>query len=302
MADSEVSQEATERSTSVTILVENESPDGNDAVVEEKSRSSSIAWSNGGSISSLQRTVREKFRSLKRRSSVENFGQFGFLVPALALFPQADGTDALTQQFGDLQGSHRELKLAAAHIDDALKGRGSYGKARSYFKPRLAQRCFDILDNPWFRRLIICNSLLHSFLIFFEPPTIQVLSVHPLVYTLNLLCILLFIFDLVVHIIFLTWPVFWSRRAEGGLWNGVEFVLVCCFTVDFILLMASIFSGVYIPQIFRCLRLALILCKVKNIRHIFNVLLTIGFKLSKVLHPLFHFLFLAFKGEDIIFS
>ena len=31
--------------------------------------------------------------------------------------------DALTQQFGDLQGSHRELKLAAAHIDDALKGR-----------------------------------------------------------------------------------------------------------------------------------------------------------------------------------
>ena len=32
-------------------------------------------------------------------------------------------TDALTKQFGDLQGSHRELKLAAAHIDDALKGR-----------------------------------------------------------------------------------------------------------------------------------------------------------------------------------
>lgn len=91
MADNEVSQEATERSTSVTILVENESPDENDAVVEEKSRSSSIAWSTGGSISSLQQTAREKFRSLKRRSSVENFGQFGFLVPALALFPQADG-------------------------------------------------------------------------------------------------------------------------------------------------------------------------------------------------------------------
>ena len=31
--------------------------------------------------------------------------------------------DALTQQFGDLQGTHRELKLASAHIDDALKGR-----------------------------------------------------------------------------------------------------------------------------------------------------------------------------------
>lgn len=45
-------------------------------------------------------------------------------------------------------------------------------------------------------------------------------SVHPLVYALNLFCILLFIFDLVVHIIFLTWPVFWSRSAEGGWWNG----------------------------------------------------------------------------------
>ena len=31
--------------------------------------------------------------------------------------------DALTKQFGDLQGEHRELKLAAAHIEDALTGR-----------------------------------------------------------------------------------------------------------------------------------------------------------------------------------
>lgn len=45
-------------------------------------------------------------------------------------------------------------------------------------------------------------------------------SVHPVVYAVNLFCILLFIFDLVVHIIFLTWPVFWSRSAEGGWWNG----------------------------------------------------------------------------------
>ena len=87
MAD-EVPQEFTERSTSVTILVDDENHIATDEVAE-KSRSS-IAWSNGDSTSSLQRT-REKFRSLKRRSSVENFGQFGFLVPALALFPQADG-------------------------------------------------------------------------------------------------------------------------------------------------------------------------------------------------------------------
>lgn len=48
-------------------------------------------------------------------AEVYNAAVFFFL-----LFFQAD---ALTQQFGDLQGSHRELKLAAAHIDDALKGR-----------------------------------------------------------------------------------------------------------------------------------------------------------------------------------
>lgn len=283
MAKNEVSQVTDERTrtTSFTVLLESEGPAvANDDTVE-KSRSSSDAGSDKDSIPRVQ-GIRAKFRSLKRRSSVENFGQFGFLVPALALFPQADGSDALTQQFGDLQGSHRELKLAAAHIDDALKGRGSYGKARSYFKPRLSQRCFNILDNTWFRRLVICNTLLHSFLIFFEPPSVNVSSVHPLVLAVNFFCLLLYFFDLVVHIIFLTWPVFWTRSTEGGLWNGVEFILVCCFTMDFILLLASSFSGVYILQIFRSLRLALILCKVKNIRHIFNVLLTIGFQLSKL--------------------
>ena len=61
-------------------------------------------------------------------------------------------------------------------------------------------------DEPALRRIPGC------FFFFF--------SVHPVVYALNLVCILLFIFDLVVHIVFLTWPVFWSRSAEGGLWNG----------------------------------------------------------------------------------
>lgn len=89
MADNEVTEEeATERSTSVTILVENESPFSSD-VLEEKSRSSSVPCSAQTSLSNLR--TGEKFRTLKRRSSVENFGQFGFLVPALALFPQADG-------------------------------------------------------------------------------------------------------------------------------------------------------------------------------------------------------------------
>lgn len=89
MAENEVTEEeATERSTSVTILVENESPFSSD-VLEERSRSPSIPCSGQSSLSNLR--TGEKFRTLKRRSSVENFGQFGFLVPALALFPQADG-------------------------------------------------------------------------------------------------------------------------------------------------------------------------------------------------------------------
>lgn len=94
MAACEVPQEedGTVKSNSVTVLVENEKPIDSEDVVEGKPRSSSIAWST--IANQLQRT-REKFRSLKRRSSVENFGQFGFLVPALALFPQADGVSTI---------------------------------------------------------------------------------------------------------------------------------------------------------------------------------------------------------------
>ena len=93
MADCEVPQEEddTGKSNSVTVVVENEKPIASEDVVEEKSRSSSIAWSTRSLIANQLQRTREKFRSLKRRSSVENFGQFGFLVPALALFPQADG-------------------------------------------------------------------------------------------------------------------------------------------------------------------------------------------------------------------
>ena len=97
MADSEVPQEEIEigKSNSVTILVENEKPIASEDSVEGKSRSSSIAWSTRSSIANQLQRTREKFRSLKRRTSVENFGQFGFLVPALALFPQADGVSTI---------------------------------------------------------------------------------------------------------------------------------------------------------------------------------------------------------------
>lgn len=97
MAACEVPQEedGTVKSNSVTVLVENEKPIDSEDVVEGKPRSSSIAWSTRSSIANQLQRTREKFRSLKRRSSVENFGQFGFLVPALALFPQADGVSTI---------------------------------------------------------------------------------------------------------------------------------------------------------------------------------------------------------------
>ena len=56
----------------------------------EKSRHSSIAWSIGSNPFSIEYRT-GGFRSFKRRSSTENFGQFGLLTPALALFPLADG-------------------------------------------------------------------------------------------------------------------------------------------------------------------------------------------------------------------
>ena len=97
MADCELPQEEDEtgKSSSVTVLVEHEKPIASGDVIEGKSRSSSIAWSTRSSFANHLQRTREKFRSLKRRSSVENFGQFGFLVPALALFPQAEGVSTI---------------------------------------------------------------------------------------------------------------------------------------------------------------------------------------------------------------
>ncbi|XP_048579901.1 sodium channel protein type 11 subunit alpha isoform X2 [Nematostella vectensis] len=253
----------------------------------KSSRCSSVAWSDIEQGCSPR--LSSKFRGLERRSSVENFGQFGFLVPALALLPHADGADALTQQFGELKGNHRELKLAAAHIDDALMGRGNYGKARSFFKPQYAKRCFDILNNPWFKRLMLANVALHCMLVFFESPSVLPSRVSPAVYLLDFICIILYLFDLMINITFLTWPVFWSRRAEARAWNGVEFVFVCLFICDYTIMVISGLTGKQYPQIFRCLRPAVVLCKAKNIRHIFMVLITIGFKLSKVFSIIFVF-------------
>lgn len=96
MAENETSQVTDERSrtTSFTVLLDSEAPRAANDEIVEIPRPSSTTCCDTNSIPRVQ-GIQEKFRSLKRRSSVENFGQFGFLVPALALFPQADGVSNL---------------------------------------------------------------------------------------------------------------------------------------------------------------------------------------------------------------
>lgn len=217
-------------------------------------------------------------RSMKRRSSLENFGRFGLLTPALALAPAIDGQDELTKTFTELQGENRELILAAAHIDDALKGRGRYGKARAMFKPKFAQRCFTITSNVWFQRLIYMVIMLHSILVFFEPPSTD--SVFGWVLALNIICLLLYVTDVALTITFMNWTVFWTLD-ENALNRG-ELVFLVFFAIDYVLLVAQFISGKYILQPFRCLRAAMLIFKAKNVSHIYRVLISIVLKLGKV--------------------
>ena len=48
--------------------------------------------------------------------------------------------ETLSETVEGINGLQKELRLAAAHIDDALKGRGAYGKARAIFKSDTLQR------------------------------------------------------------------------------------------------------------------------------------------------------------------
>ena len=85
------------KSESATVLIEEnndvESKVEGDSI--RSSRCSSIAWSDSVSTAFKAFTKGDQFRGLERRSSVENFGQFGFLVPALALCPHADGVSMI---------------------------------------------------------------------------------------------------------------------------------------------------------------------------------------------------------------
>ncbi|CAH1261386.1 TPCN1 [Branchiostoma lanceolatum] len=229
-------------------------------------------------------TKKETLRPLNRRSSLENFGRFGLLAPAVALAPAIHGTDELTKTFVDLRGENRELKLAAAHIDDALAGRGKYGKARAIFKPKFAQRCFYIMSNRWFKRFLYLVILLHCTLTMWEPPqqhiTAGSMSVYWWVYLCTSFCLLCYYVDIALHMVFMTWRVYWAL--DENKWMRVEFYLVCMFTFDFIMLIIQEAISMRLAQPFRCLRAGMLLCKAKNVGHIFDVLLSIIIKLGKV--------------------
>nr|XP_054758693.1 uncharacterized protein LOC129264776 isoform X2 [Lytechinus pictus] len=217
-------------------------------------------------------------RTFKQRASQENFALYGLLTPALVLVPKIDGHDALTETFTELKGEDRELKLAAAHIDDAISGRGKYGKARAFFKSKQGRWCFKMINNKYFKYLVLLMATVHLILTFFEPPSSM--STSPAILAITPLCILVYAADVGVHMGFLSWPVFWSL--DENRWIRRELVFTCMYIIDYVMLVTQTFVDVRLAQPFRCLRAAIILCKLNNVQHIWDVVMSIVIKLGKV--------------------
>ncbi|XP_038075187.1 uncharacterized protein LOC119742954 isoform X2 [Patiria miniata] len=220
---------------------------------------------------------KSRIRTFKQRSAQENFGLYGLLTPALCLVPAVDGHDALTQTFSDLCGEHRELKLAAAHIDDAINGRGKWGKARAFFASKKGQFCFKVFNNRFFTYIVLLAAVLHMVMAFLEPPAIQPTS--PAVFVLTIVSLAVYTMDVLVHIGFLSWRVFWSL--DENKWMRREFVFLCMFAIDFIILVIQEILQVRLYQPFRCLRAVIIICKWRNVGHIFDTVRSIIFNLMK---------------------
>ncbi|XP_030854181.1 uncharacterized protein LOC115929441 isoform X2 [Strongylocentrotus purpuratus] len=225
-------------------------------------------------------------RTFKQRASQENFALYGLLTPALVLVPKIDGNDALTETFTELKGEDRELKLSAAHIDDAISGRGKYGKARAFFKSKQGRWCFKIINNRYSKYLVLFMATIHLILTFFEPPSSM--STSPAVFALTPLCILVYAADVGVHMGFLSWPVFWSL--DENRWIRREFIFTCMYTIDYLMLVTETLVGLRLAQPFRCLRAAIILCKLNNVQHIWDVVMSIVIKLGKVFVIIFVFI------------
>ncbi len=70
----------------------------------------------------------------------------------------------------------------------------------------------------------------------------------------------------------------------------VEFILTAMFAIDVVLLLAQETSKHRLVMPFRCLRLAALHCKAKNVGHISRVCLSVILKLGKVIYQLKLFL------------
>lgn len=225
-----------------------------------------------------------RLRPLERRSSFEKKGLLGLMTPIIPMMPHIYGEDTLTSTFDQLHtdGKPKDLILAAAHIDDALHGRGAFGKAKAIFKPKYARNCFSIIDHKFFTWVMYFVILVHSALTIFEPTQehLRPGQVHPVFIAIEALCLGMYILDVSLHLVYFTWTTFWT--VEETKWMRVEFVFVCLFVVDFIILIVQEIVAVRLVMPFRCLRLAALHCKAKNVAHIFQVCISILVKLGKV--------------------
>jgi hypothetical protein len=180
--------------------------------------------------------------------------------------------------------------LAAAYVEDAKLERGGYGKFQYHFKPRHAQIAFRILTSHPFQILIYFNVILHASLTFFEPPSVSMyLKDSIAVIILNFVCLVLYTVDVFLIVLFLSFKTF--LKSSDCIRAKVELILLCLFAIDWLLLViqVAVFEATgnqavgYIVQPFRCLRLAMIVCKSRNVAHVLAVMLSITVKLGKLM-------------------
>ncbi|XP_013412227.1 sodium channel protein type 4 subunit alpha isoform X1 [Lingula anatina] len=182
------------------------------------------------------------------------------------------------------------IKLAAAHIEDAIHGRAAYGKAKAIQSTPWMQRCFQIVSNKWYNRFLVLNVIVHSCLVAWEPTQIDepAGSTHPVVFVIGFVCLAIYVADLVFSISFFTWKSVKDFKVEETKWLRVECIFITMFIIDYLLLLVQHFIALggisaRIPSPFRCLRLATIFCKITNVAHVFEIALLVLFKIIKFL-------------------
>nr|XP_039267523.1 voltage-dependent P/Q-type calcium channel subunit alpha-1A-like isoform X1 [Styela clava] len=227
------------------------------------------------------------------KSNKKKMMYFGLVLPTFVFLPEA-----LEQSSAAKFGEDFQLHLAAAHIDDALDGRGKFGKARAAMKSKNVQKCFKIISSPYWEYLLYLFIALHCFMPFWEQsPTPTPIGATwsnswdmPIfVLVIDALCMTVYVIDITLSIVFISWRHFW--KAKENFWLRVEFTLTGMFIIDYIILVLEKILVIRLIAPFRCLRAAMLLCKSQNVAHIFKVLVSITAKLGKVFSIIFIFIF-----------